>query len=89
MTITPTPDMVTRVFMLFKGVKDTKGWEAAVSRAQDDVALWTDIVGAKILTVEEASKLFTVLEWGGMEVTRPYREVRRALAEKPVSLVFT
>lgn len=57
--------------MLFKGVREENLnlWQEAQARANDDVAMWRDIVG---VDVEKASdeKLFRVLEWGGMEVLR-------------------
>ena len=70
--ITPRPDVVERIFMLFKGV-DTNAlsmWRTAEERAARDVSAWRDVVGLK----HEAGRLmgdeslFRVLEWGGMEV---------------------
>ncbi|RDB24056.1 hypothetical protein Hypma_008608 [Hypsizygus marmoreus] len=65
--ITPEPDVVTRVFMLFKGVLDPEAWPSARRRALDDVAGWADIVG---VDAEAAfNKDFSrVLEWGAMEI---------------------
>ncbi len=69
MNVSPAPDVVTRVFMLFRGVEETDlaMWTQARARADEDVAFWTEIVG---VDVEEASdaQLYRVLEWGGMEV---------------------
>jgi hypothetical protein len=69
MNISPTPAVVTRVFMLFRGVEDDKlsEWEEARARTAKDVSFWTAIVG---IDVEKASNtgLYRVLEWGGMEV---------------------
>lgn len=69
--ISPAPAVSTRVFMLFKGVceENLDLWQEAQARADDDVAMWRDVVGVDI---EKASdeKLFRVLEWGGMEVLR-------------------
>lgn len=61
--VTPTPDVVTRVFMLFKGVSETAAWEGSKDRDVD----WAKVVG---VDVERAldGRLFRVLEWGGMEV---------------------
>ncbi|KAH9073480.1 hypothetical protein EDB83DRAFT_2219653 [Lactarius deliciosus] len=70
MHIAPAPDIVTRVFMLFRGVpvSDLGLWEAASARAGADGArLWADIVGVDAARAAD-SGLFRVLEWGGMEV---------------------
>lgn len=69
MTITPTPDVTTRVFMLFQGVNgaDLEKWEPAQTRAARDPKLWSEIVGVDVGKAADAS-LFRVLEWGGMEV---------------------
>ena len=55
--------------MLFRGVKQDEllGWDAAINRAKDDVRMWQDVIGIDIEKVRDPS-LFTVLEWGGMEV---------------------
>ncbi|KAG1888813.1 hypothetical protein F4604DRAFT_1950600 [Suillus subluteus] len=50
--ISPQPDVVTRIFMLFK---------------EKDVAWWVDVVGVDPARAGDAT-LFRVLEWGGMEV---------------------
>ena len=63
--ITPLPDFVIRVFMLFKGVdSDEIGWEEAKERV--GIIDWRVVVGIKedFLDLEK----FRVLEWGGMEV---------------------
>ncbi|KAI0319902.1 hypothetical protein OF83DRAFT_1239957 [Amylostereum chailletii] len=69
MTVTPAPDVVTRVFMLFKGVdeRDVGTWAEAGARATHDVAFWKKAVGVDAEHAEDRS-LFRVLEWGGMEV---------------------
>ncbi|KAH9060144.1 hypothetical protein EDB87DRAFT_1790311 [Lactarius vividus] len=71
MRIVPAPDVVTRVFMLFRGVSmsDLGLWEAASARAVDaDVARsWAGVVGVDAVRAAD-SGLFRVLEWGGMEV---------------------
>ncbi|KAH9018121.1 hypothetical protein EDB84DRAFT_1276321, partial [Lactarius hengduanensis] len=70
MRIAPAPDVVTRVFMLFRGVPvgDLGLWEAASARAHADGArLWADVVGVDAARAAD-SGLFRVLEWGGMEV---------------------
>jgi hypothetical protein len=67
--ITPTPDVITRIFMLFKGVpaKDLDAWSAAVKRSHQGIDLWTPIVGVETHKLSDTSA-FRVLEWGGMEV---------------------
>ncbi len=71
MRIAPAPDIVTRVFMLFRGVPvgDLGHWEAASTRAAgaDGARFWTDVVGVDAGRAAD-SGLFRVLEWGGMEV---------------------
>ena len=73
MRIVPTPDVVTRVFMLFRGVAvdDLGLWEAASARAasgsSDGTAFWANVVGVNAARAAD-SDLFRVLEWGGMEV---------------------
>lgn len=69
MSISPKPDVVTRVFMLFHCVPahDVDRWLPAAKAADEDKTNWTKVVG-----VDEAHasnpELFRVLEWGGMEV---------------------
>ncbi|KAI9442945.1 hypothetical protein H4582DRAFT_1921437 [Lactarius indigo] len=71
MRITPAPDIVTRVFMLFCGVAagDLGLWEPARARAVevDGATFWADVVGVDAARAID-SRLFRVLEWGGMEV---------------------
>jgi len=69
MSISPTPDVVTRVFMLFRGVRsdDVVHWACAVSRAEEGATYWTKVVGVDAVRASD-STLFRVLEWGGMEV---------------------
>ena len=73
--IAPAPDIVTRVFMLFRGVavRDFELWEAASTRAAgtgaDGPTFWADVVGVDASRAAD-SRLFRVLEWGGMEVKK-------------------
>lgn len=69
MSISPTPDIVTRVFMLFCGVRsdDMVRWAPAITRAKDDATCWTKVVGVDAERASDVT-LFRVLEWGGMEV---------------------
>ncbi|KAG2116999.1 uncharacterized protein F5147DRAFT_811009 [Suillus discolor] len=67
--ISPQPDVVTRVFMLFKGIRkeDLANWTNAQIQAEKDVAWWVDVVGVDPARAGDVT-LFRVLEWGGMEV---------------------
>ena len=72
MRISPAPDVVTRVFMLFRGVApgDMGLWEHAAARATAEdggAAFWARIVGVNLARASDR-RLFRVLEWGGMEV---------------------
>jgi hypothetical protein len=69
--ISPRPDVVTRVFMLFKGVREEQlaSWSGAQIRAEIDVVRWADIVGVELARISDTN-LFRVLEWGGMEVLK-------------------
>ena len=71
MRISPAPDIVTRVFMLFRGVRadDVDFWEAAAARAtaEDGETFWPKVVGVDPVRASDRT-LFRVLEWGGMEV---------------------
>lgn len=66
--ITPKPDIVTHVFMLFRGLTmdDLADWGEAVERADSEID-WRTIVGADVEGMQREN-LFRVLEWGGMEV---------------------
>jgi hypothetical protein len=69
--ISPPPDVVTRVFMLFMGVSvdSLPKWSKALVKSEADVIFWADVVGVDIEKTLDA-KLYRVLEWGGMEVLR-------------------
>ena len=71
MQISPVPDVVTRVFMLFCGVSpgDLGHWTAAAARAaaEDGATFWAQVVGVNSVRASDLG-LFRVLEWGGMEV---------------------
>ncbi|KAG8763349.1 hypothetical protein FRC11_004477 [Ceratobasidium sp. 423] len=69
LNITPAPEVVTRVFMLFRGVEEGEigYWSDAEAIAHKDVAMWRDVVGVDVTKVSN-KPLFRVLEWGGMEV---------------------
>ncbi|RXW15280.1 hypothetical protein EST38_g10574 [Candolleomyces aberdarensis] len=64
----PTPDVVARIFMLFRGVDrdDLEIWAEASERTKDAVEFWKDVVGIDVDKLQDAS-LFRVVEWGGME----------------------
>ncbi|PBK81578.1 ubiquitin-domain-containing protein [Armillaria gallica] len=67
--IEPKPDIVTRVFMLFKRVceDELNEWERSLSRASENIGFWKDVVGVDCDGMKDEA-LFRVLEWGGMEV---------------------
>ncbi|CAE7142225.1 unnamed protein product [Rhizoctonia solani] len=69
LNISPMPEVMTRVFMLFRGVEESQIelWNDAMDMARMDVSVWKDIVGVDTTKVHDTS-LFRVLEWGGMEV---------------------
>ena len=71
MCVSPAPDVITRVFMLFRGVApgDLGFWEQAAARvaAEDGATFWTNVVGIDSARASDP-RLFRVLEWGGMEV---------------------
>ena len=71
MHVSPTPDIVTRVFMLFRGVSqdDVTLWSPAAARAaaEDGATFWANVVGVDAGRASDRA-LFRVLEWGGMEV---------------------
>jgi hypothetical protein len=63
--VTPAPEVVTRVFMLFGGVSaGDQAWTGGYHRA--DTMDWKDVVGVRDDAWDESK--FRVLEWGGMEV---------------------
>ncbi|TCD66903.1 hypothetical protein EIP91_000742 [Steccherinum ochraceum] len=70
LTVSPAPDVVVRVFMIFQGVSpdEVGSWSAAQARAGDDVALWRRVVGLAAEDQLQDKSLSRVLEWGGMEV---------------------
>jgi hypothetical protein len=67
--ISPAPDIITRVFMLFKGVDEglLSDWPLARDRAHRSADFWEDVVGVNYERSMDES-LFRALEWGGMEV---------------------
>jgi hypothetical protein len=71
MRVSPTPDVVTRVFMLFRGVRldDVALWAPASARAaaEDSATFWSNVVGVDPVGASDLT-LFRVLEWGGLEV---------------------
>ncbi|KIK34866.1 hypothetical protein CY34DRAFT_97187 [Suillus luteus UH-Slu-Lm8-n1] len=69
LSISPQPDVVTRVCMLFKGIrKEHLGdWANAQMQAEKAVGCWVDVVGVDPVRAGDVT-LFRVLEWGGTEV---------------------
>lgn len=66
--INPEPDVVTRIFMLFKGVTDPEAWPCARRRARYDVSFWTHVVGVDAAAALN-KELSRVLEWAAMEIS--------------------
>ncbi|KAF8911238.1 hypothetical protein CPB85DRAFT_1513235 [Mucidula mucida] len=70
--VTPQPDVLTRIFMLWKGVTSAElhsgVWQSSVQRAALDVEMWKGIVGIQEFPSMYDESAFRVLEWGGMEV---------------------
>lgn len=68
--ITPSPDIVTRVFMLFCGIdnESLQYWKDCWAKQDEaELSMWRDLVDVdKAKALDE--KLFRVLEWGGMEI---------------------
>lgn len=68
--VTPTPDVVVRIFMLFKGLKEADvdtHWSAAAAKADLGPSHWKGTVGLYGQSLTDDS-LFRILEWGGMEI---------------------
>lgn len=64
--VEPTPDVVTRVFMLFGGVERARTEEWADAAARFATTDWGAVIG---LSARAGNlEAFRVLEWGGMEV---------------------
>ncbi|PIL28585.1 hypothetical protein GSI_08626 [Ganoderma sinense ZZ0214-1] len=66
--VQPAPDVVTRVFMLFRGVsaEEAEGPAWSAARARVGEVDWVKVVGVQA-GAWDASR-FRVLEWGAMEV---------------------
>ncbi|KAF6740892.1 hypothetical protein DFP72DRAFT_1128633 [Ephemerocybe angulata] len=66
LSVEPTPDMVGRIFMLFKGIKETElgMWSDA---CEQSAVQWAGVVGVDSERMNDTG-LFRVIEWGGMEV---------------------
>ncbi|CUA71003.1 hypothetical protein RSOLAG22IIIB_09290 [Rhizoctonia solani] len=67
MNVSPAPDVVTRVFMLFRGVDESQIGLWNGTEMHTDATVWRDIVGVDLVKVHDES-LFRVVEWGGVEV---------------------
>ncbi len=65
--VQPAPDVVTRVFMLFRGVsaEDAEGPTWSAARARVGEVDWVKVVGVETGAWDESR--FRVLEWGAME----------------------
>lgn len=62
--VTPKPDVLIRIFLLFKGVRteDWNDWQGVTEQSFD----WQRVVGIK--DTSPNPELFEVREWGGMQV---------------------
>jgi len=49
-TVEPSPDVIVRVFMIFKGIpaEDIGRWSLAQARVQEDVSHWRGVVGLSV-----------------------------------------
>lgn len=69
MVVTPKPDVVTRIFMVARGLNNEEAqhevWKDASLRASEPVEFWQAIVGMSLQRTLDPA-LFRVLEWGGM-----------------------
>ena len=69
MVVTPKPDVVTRIFMVARGLNNEDAqhevWRDASLRASEPVEFWQAIVGISLQRALDPT-LFRVLEWGGM-----------------------
>ena len=71
--ILPARDIITRVFMLFKGIDEglLSDWPQAQDRAHRSADFWKGVAGINCERSMDVS-LFRLLEWGGMEVRQLY-----------------
>ena len=67
MRVSPTPDIVIRVFMLSRGVRPDDVGLWAPAAADDGGTFWSNVVGIYAVGASDRT-LFRVLEWGGLEV---------------------
>jgi hypothetical protein len=69
LSLSPQPDVTTRVFMLFGGIQpgDIGKWSSAQAMADLAPSIWRAVVGVDLARATDKA-LFRMLEWGGMEV---------------------
>ena len=71
MEVTPRPDVVTRIFMVARGLDEAEAqceeWAEASIRALQPVEIWQRLVGMSLERALDPT-IFRVLEWGGMFV---------------------
>jgi len=71
MEVTPRPDVVTRIFMVARGLENEEAqreeWVEGSLRASQPVEIWQKIVGMSLERALDPT-VFRVLEWGGMFV---------------------
>ncbi|KIY63108.1 hypothetical protein CYLTODRAFT_494168 [Cylindrobasidium torrendii FP15055 ss-10] len=65
--VSPAPDVVTRVFMVFKRLcsEELDLWEESRTTPVEE---WRNVIGVPTKELQDDARLFRVLEWGGMEV---------------------
>ncbi|KAH8102994.1 hypothetical protein BXZ70DRAFT_889929 [Cristinia sonorae] len=68
--INPAPDIIVRMFMIFRGVSSDEldTWKMARAQAEEPVSRWREVIGLPKDDQLKQTDRFRVLEWGGMEV---------------------
>ena len=68
--ISPPPDVVVRVYLVFKGISsdEVTSWPRAQARVKEPVARWRRIIGLPEADQLQDRSLFRILEWNGMEI---------------------
>ncbi|TCD66900.1 hypothetical protein EIP91_000739 [Steccherinum ochraceum] len=76
--ITPVPDVLVRIFMIFKGISSDEigAWPRAQARVRDPAIRWRRVVGLPELDQLQDRNSFRILEWGA---ARRFQWLRAAL----------
>lgn len=66
--MSPPPEVVTRVVMLFQGLSeaDVSAWGGARERSQLGSSYWKDVIGFDERATD--ASLYRALEWRAMEI---------------------